>query len=391
VQFVKEGSSFSTPLFQFNSANNGNDTTLALSYKTIDSALTANGINQSDIAKLQWTVVATSGTFSQSADYINQLYILREVKLYLVGGSTPADWSPPNSIRLIEDASRPGVFYMYTMLTTGGGGFKFLSENTDWSTPTQKIYGDVDASGMSGNLLQSGGSNNLLTPSGDGVYRITVDLSNNKYYIQKQFGRMGIVGGGTVAGWNPPAVFPSQEMGFLSTNLFLGITSITSNGEYKMLDNNDWPNGSLTYTRDYEDGGNGKLVENGNTNFRWTDATGPVRVIWDARDVKNMKYVISPATEMRVVGNGLTGVPEWNPGASPAMTYAGNGKWTITLNLTSNKEFKFLSGNDWGAFDYEDAGNGKITWDGPNNFKTPAASGNYTITLDEYTGKYTIN
>jgi hypothetical protein len=64
VQFVKEGSSFSTPLFQFNSANNGNDTTLALSYKTIDSALTANGINQSDIAKLQWTVVAISGTFS---------------------------------------------------------------------------------------------------------------------------------------------------------------------------------------------------------------------------------------------------------------------------------------------------------------------------------------
>jgi hypothetical protein len=35
------------------------------------------------------------------------------------------------------------------------------------------------------------------------------------------------------------------------------------------------------------------------------------------RDVKNMKYQISPATEMRVVGNGLTGVPEWNPGASP--------------------------------------------------------------------------
>jgi hypothetical protein len=80
-----------------------------------------------------------------------------------------------------------------------------------------------------------------MAPSGDGVYRITVDLSNSKYYIQKQFGRMGIVGGGTAASWNPPAVFPSQEMGFISTNLFLGITSITSNGEYKMLDNNDWP------------------------------------------------------------------------------------------------------------------------------------------------------
>jgi hypothetical protein len=52
------------------------------------------------------------------------------------------------------------------------------------------------------------------------------------------------------------------------------------------------------------------------------------------------------------------------------MTYAGNGKWTITLNLIGNKEIKFLSGNDWGAFDYEDAGNGKIRWDGSDNFKT---------------------
>ena len=210
---------------------------------------------------------------------------------------------------------------------------------------------------------------------------------------------MALVGGGTPADWNPGAAFTSQEMGFASTNLFIGIVNVTSNGEFKPLDNSDWPNGNLDYTRDYEDAGNGKIKESGGDNFKWTGTAGPVRFIWDYRDVKNPTYVMNAATEMRVVGNGINGVAEWNPGASPQMTYIGNGKWQITLNLIGDKEIKFLAGNDWGAFDYEDASGGstatgtprKIKWEGGDNFRTPATSGTYTITLDEYAQTVTIN
>ena len=390
VSFYKDDAS-TAPLFTMNSRNAGADSVLAVSYKDLSDSLTKYGFaNMSAVAGLKWNVTATSGTWSQMSDFTNQVYIAREVKLYLVGGSTPADWTPSQALRFIEDESRAGVFYIYTRLTTGGFGFKFLAENTDWNAPGQKVYGDVAESGTSGNLLQSNDSKNILTPEGDGVYRITVDLTNNKYYVQKQHGRMGFVGGGTTADWNPPAVFPAQEMGFISTNLFLGITNVTNNGEFKMLDNADWPNGNLNYTRDYEDAGSGKLKESGGDNFKWTEATGPVRVIWDYRDVKNPTYIMNSAAEMRVVGNGMQGVAEWNPGASPKMTYAGNGKWTITLDLLAGKEIKFLAGNDWGAFDYEDAGGGRIKWEGGDNFKTPAASGSYTITLDEYKGTITI-
>jgi hypothetical protein len=399
VAFYKDDGS-ATPLFSINSRNNGTDTLLAVSYKDFSDTLTKYGFtNIASIANLRWTVTAASGTWSQPSDFVNQLAIAREVRLYIVGGSSPADWSPPNAIRLIEDESRPGVFYMYTRLTTAGSGFKFLSENTDWNTPTQKIYGDVDGAGLSGNLTTSGGGNNIQTPAGDGIYRITVDLNNNKYYVQKQFGRMGLVGGGTPAGWTPGAVFPAQEMGFASTNLFIGITSVTSAGEFKPLDNSDWPNGNLDYTRDYEDAGNGKIKESGGDNFKWTGTTGLVRFIWDYRDVKNPVYVMNAATEMRVVGNGINGVAEWDPGASPQMTYIGNGKWQITLDLIGGKDIKFLAGNDWGAFDYEDNSGGstatgtprKIKWEGGDNFKTPAASGTYTIILDEYNQTVTIN
>jgi hypothetical protein len=107
---------------------------------------------------------------------------------------------------------------------------------------------------------------------------------------------------------------------------------------------------------------------------------------------------MSAATEMRVVGDGINqaGVNDWDPASSPQMTYSGNGVWTITLTLKAGKDIKFLAGNAWGAFDYEDAGAGaggarKIKWEGGDNFKTPAAAGTYTITLNEHTQTVTIN
>jgi hypothetical protein len=110
---------------------------------------------------------------------------------------------------------------------------------------------------------------------------------------------------------------------------------------------------------------------------------------------------MSPATEMRVVGDGIDvpGVNDWDPPTSPQMTYNGNGEWTITLALEANKSIKFLAGNAWGAFDYEDnSGQSQalgsprpIKWDGGPDFKTPTSAGTYTITLNEYTQRVTIN
>jgi hypothetical protein len=214
-------------------------------------------------------------------------------------------------------------------------------------------------------------------------------------------GRMGFVGGATGAGWDPPSVFPNYAMGAAGTTLFVGITDLAA-GEWKMIDNNAWNNGSnaVDETRSYgSTGGSGSTMEVNGANFSTVPNLGRNRVIWDGRDVNNIKYHLFPATEMRVVGDGLQGVAEWNPGASPQMTYMGNGIWTITLNLVGGKDIKFLAGNDWGAFDYEDNSGGvaatgvarPIKWEGGDNFKTPAASGSYTITLNEHAQTVTIN
>jgi len=126
---------------------------------------------------------------------------------------------------------------------------------------------------------------------------------------------------------------------------------------------------------------------------------GRYRVIWNGRNPDEVRYEISPGTEMRLVGDGISGVNAWDPGASPQMTWLGNGRWSITVSLLANKDVKFLAGNAWGAFDYEDNSGGsqavgvarKIRWEGGNNFKTPATAGTYTIVLDENNQTVTFN
>ena len=129
-------------------------------------------------------------------------------------------------------------------------------------------------------------------------------------------------------------------------------------------------------------------------------STSPrTRAIWDGSDPQQVKYELSPASEMRLVGDGMNkpGVNDWDPASSPQMTYSGNGVWTITIALKAGKDIKFLAGDAWGAFDYEDNGAGvgtgtrNIKWTGGDNFKTPATAGTYTVTLDEHNQTMSIN
>jgi starch-binding outer membrane protein SusE/F len=315
------------------------------------------------------------------------------LRFYLPGGYQGStgngnDWDPGSAPELVRDMRSSALnqlYYIY-MYLPAGAEFK-VTQGRSW---------DINYGGSGGNL-SSGGAN--LSVATAGFYRISVDRVNMKYDIRE--GRMGFVGGATGAGWTPPNVFPTYGMGLAANNLFVGLTDFTTGG-WKLIDHNDWNNGDISVlnARSYgSTGGSGSTLLVNDANMPDIATAGRYRVIWDGRNVDNIKYEMSPATEMRVVGNGIQGVPDWTPASSPQMTYAGDGVWTITLNLVSGKDIKFLAGNDWGAFDYEDNSGGstatgtarKIKWEGGDNFKTPTVSGSYTITLNEKTQTVTIN
>lgn len=377
------------PLFSFDADNNGADSLASIAYKSLSDSLSDNGfLNLTEPVDLLWTVAGVSGTWTQLADYVNQVVILREVNVFIVGDATPTGWTIEEATQLIPDPRFPGTFFTYIALKPGE--FKFANGQA-WPPAPGAIDWGQDRNGDAGTVTDDDEAN--IAVSTAGVYRVTLDLTNNKYYVQTAatggIGILGLVGG--FQGWDPPT---SVRMGYLASNKMLVLQDLATGDEFKFHDGNEWNNGANNVSRWFavDEANGGKVVVDpgaGFQNMKWTGATGRVRVIFDGTDVKNLKYETSPATEMRVVGNGIQGVPEWNPGASPQMTYIGDGKWQITLDLIGGKEIKFLSGNDWGAFDYEDAGDGKIRYDGNSNFKCPAASGTYTIVLDEQNGTVT--
>ncbi|MBL7740871.1 MAG: SusE domain-containing protein [Chitinophagaceae bacterium] len=315
------------------------------------------------------------------------------LRFYMPGGYQAAtgngnDWDPGTAPELIRDL-RSSVFndmyYTYVYLPAGAE-FK-VTQGRAW---------DVNYGGTGGNLALNGANFTVATA---GVYRVSINRTTLKYDIRA--GRMGFVGGATGADWTPGNVFPNYALGAPANNLFVGLTTFATGG-WKLIDNDQWNNGSnaVDETRSYgSSGGSGSTMEINGPNFPDITTAGRYRVIWDGRDVNNIKYEMSPATEMRVVGNGIQGVPDWDPGTSPQMTYSGNGVWTATLTLVGGRDIKFLAGNAWGAFDYEDNSGGstatgtprKIKWEGGDNFKTPAVTGSYTITLNENTQTVTIN
>ncbi len=389
---------WSAPLFSIISNNNGVDSFVNVTYKRFSDSLTSKGFTSLPTpVQLKWTVIATSGTWNQLCDYANNITVVREVKVYIVGSASPGGWDIGKSTRMIEDPRFPGTYFSYIQLS-GGNQIKFVNGQNWPPFPGAIDWGQAPGS-PAGTLTDNNENNIDITVAG--VYRVTVDLANNKFYLQTAISN-GIGGVGMIGqfqGWTQPAV----KMNYADVNKFIFLTNMNTNDEFKFHDGNAWDNGSNDKSRWFSVDNTNKLFVDpgaGLNNIKWTGASGRMRAIWNGSNTTNLQFDLSPASEMRVVGNGMTGVPDWNPGSSPQMTYTGNGIWTLTLALDANEEIKFLAGNNWGAFDYEDnSGQSQatgtprpISWDanGPN-FKTPATAGTYTIILNENLQTVTIN
>jgi len=391
VYFYKDDAS-STPVFSMLSNNSGTDSLLTISYKDFSDSLVTHGLTDpSTVANLKWNVAAISGTWTQWSDYTNQLYIARLVRMYLVGSINGWNIDAPFEMVADKAPSRLGkVFYTYIKLNSGDE-FKFVRTPGDWGS----AYGNAGVSGTGFTTGINQGGNFQISTSG--IYRLTIDIGSNIAWVQQK--QVGLVGSlQTPAQWDPSA--PTYG-GIAGRNRFIIISNMSASDEFKFHDGPVWDNSSPDKARWWGKGSAAGTLDVDGNGGNINNSTGATRIraIWDATDPQQVKYDMSSAAEMRVVGDGIQGVNAWDPGTSPQMTYIGNGKWQIILTLVGNKDIKFLAGNAWGALDYEDAGTGPVTvgaprsikWDGSNNFKTPAATGSYTITLDEHNQTVTIN
>jgi hypothetical protein len=141
--------------------------------------------------------------------------------LFLVGGSSPAGWSPENSspFKKISD----GNFEMFVKLNAGDG-IKFLQVQ-DWA-------GDwgADPANITGGIVQEGESNVPVTESG--FYRIQVNFSDFSYKLLKT--SWGVVGSATPGGWDTDTDMTQIENHKWEVIMTLGA------GEFKFRANDEW-------------------------------------------------------------------------------------------------------------------------------------------------------
>lgn len=395
VQFDSSGKNFAAPL---EIAVGTQIFSKPMTQGEINTTALNKGVAGGSTGKIEYRLKATTAqgavAYSNSVAVTIQTYVPL-LRFYMPGSyqtstGNGTDWNETNAPEFVRDLRSVALNRLYYM-------YIYLPANTEFKVIQGRSW-SINYGGTGGNLSSTAGNISVATA---GYYRISIDVVSMKYDIRA--GRMGFVGDGSGAGWNPPNVFPTYAMGMPYRNTFVGLTTL-SNNEWKLIDNNAWNNGSNAYdeTRSYgTQGASESSLETNGANFAGVTPAGRWRVIWDGRDPNNVKYWKSLATQMRVVGDGLNqaGVNDWDPPTSPQMTYSGNGVWSITIALKANKDFKFVAGAAWGEFDYEDNSGQvqttgtvrKINWDGGPNFKTPATAGTYTITLNEYTQTVTVN
>lgn len=192
--------------------------------------------------------VAVTGNYVISINFTTNKFKVKAFtapdSLYLVGGSTPAGWDPNLALPFTKKA--PGIFEIWSPLTTDGFGFKFLPQHGSWD-------GDWGQKpGQAGTIIQDGEENCTVTENG--FYRITVDFNTMTFTTEKF--EWGIIGSAI-----PPynwSVDVDMTWGGTAEPFTWVISNYTVQaGEFKFRANDAWT------TNFGDDGTNGSLEYNG--------------------------------------------------------------------------------------------------------------------------------
>ena len=220
---------FSTPILATESSNNGADTSVSISYGTLDQLLSYSGFSANTEANVSFAVRANS--LSKSNETISELKVIRfeeettPSRLYISGTATENNNNLSEAIALKRltdtNGTQSNIHEVYTSLIAGES-YKFYSER---SLPALQ-YGGSD-----GNLELFGDS---IIASNSGQYRIRVDLDTNTYDLF-QIDFWSVVGTPIVGGWGGDEPLAYQGNGIWSASI-----NLIDTGGFAFRANGDW-------------------------------------------------------------------------------------------------------------------------------------------------------
>jgi len=215
-------------------------------------------------------------------------------------------------------------------------------------------------------------------------------------------GKLFIVGGATVGGWNNPVPMPSQEFTRIDETTWGGIFNLTANGSYLILPvNGSW---DAKYGFTGSNNSNNPLGDNfkeSGGDLMTPSTSGWYKMIFD---FQTGKFSLTPFTqqhglpsELFIVGDATPG--GWNnpvPVPSQKFTRVTSTKFELTIALQSGKNYLLLPENgNWGKkFGRSGAATntklaGTLAPEG-GDMPSPDVSGTYKITVDFINNTYVL-
>ncbi|XVJ67578.1 MAG: hypothetical protein HEQ40_15900 [Lacibacter sp.] len=214
--------------------------------------------------------------------------------------------------------------------------------------------------------------------------------------------RLFIVGDGTEHGWsnNGGTINPVREFTRIDETTWGGIFNYSGSGSYKIWET--WGNWGTQFRYLSGDAFSGTF-EKRDADPGWSSPTpaGPYKMIMDFQQGRYTVTSVSNAVPTQLWVTGDATATSWtnNPTSNPAQqcTLLSSGLFEITLSLQPGKLYKFLSspGNWQPQFGGSSATGGTLganygSSSDPDAIPTPSTAGDYKITINFITNKYTV-
>ena len=154
--------------------------------------------------------------------------------LYALGDGTTANWDNNAAVK-IDQSSTPGI-YVANLTLIGGKNMKFISTLGQW----QPQWGLGSADGKLGANLGGGSDPGTITTPGDGLYKVTVDLSAMTYKVESAYPSALYMIGDGVGGWSWDTVDLPMIPVNSHPNLFWKIVWMNASGGFKFAPQKAW-------------------------------------------------------------------------------------------------------------------------------------------------------
>lgn len=285
IEMAVAGTDFATVI----SAGTTSNRVFTMTVAELNGKALEAGLAPFEVGSLDVRIAASLGTNNAMPMTSNSIkidvtpYTTDSPKLYLRGNFTAAsgygpNWGDNTTPPFIQAAAYgETAFEGYIYFNDAAPEVKLIPNAVDFTGD----YGDANASGASGILVQEG-ETNIKVPAA-GYYRVEADTDALTYKLTAtEWGIIGFATTGTDAGWNN-----STPMTYNAENKTWEITLELSVGEFKFRANNSW---DINYG-DTE--GDGVLDFNSGTNMKVTTA-GTYLVKLDLSKARNYTFTLTP-------------------------------------------------------------------------------------------------